>query len=458
MIEVEVKCVCDQCVGEAYLAQLINSAKLTGSCDYCDREDVQVMTLDDLVERVDKVVEDYFYSGAPDPSSSVWTEPRGEPAEDVVASLLDAPKELVDDVLEGLGDRWFDWSIHEHKYGEDPHLVRRDSFSNLLSHEWWKMTRSLATESRFMNPEAKAVMEKVFGGLSALKTASGNGVIVKAGPGTRLQKVVRARVFQSEESLEEALSHPERFLGPPPPGTGRAGRMNAHGISAFYGSLEVETAIAEIRPPVGSFVVVAAFEITRPLQLLDFQALRSLAKVGSKFDPETISNFERQEFLHDLETMITKPVMPDHEHRDYLVTQAMADFLANHPEVRLDGLQFRSAQGTTSSTVATNITLFPKASGVEGSDIQQGPTAEFRLFENDEDGFRIEPHLHWLPPRPPPRRNRLASLYLGEDHARETLRLVRDSIEIRQVKAATYHAPAIKTQHTPAPDPKPGGE
>ena len=46
------------------------------------------------------------------------------------------------------------------------------------------------------------------------------------------------------------------------------GRMNAAGISVFYGATDDETAIAGVRPPVGSWVATATFEVIRPLRLL----------------------------------------------------------------------------------------------------------------------------------------------------------------------------------------------
>lgn len=39
--------------------------------------------------------------------------------------------------------------------------------------------------------------------------------------------------------------------------------MNARGVSVFYGANDPTAAIAEVRPPVGSQVAVAQFEIIR---------------------------------------------------------------------------------------------------------------------------------------------------------------------------------------------------
>jgi len=49
--------------------------------------------------------------------------------------------------------------------------------------------------------------------------------------------------------------------------------MNARGVSVFYGAIDPRVALAEVRPPVGSRVAVARFEIIRPLRLLDLNAL-----------------------------------------------------------------------------------------------------------------------------------------------------------------------------------------
>jgi RES domain len=62
--------------------------------------------------------------------------------------------------------------------------------------------------------------------------------------------------------------------------------MNAGGIAVFYGANEPNVAIAEVRPPVGSKVAVARFEIIRPLRLLDLTALAAVSERGSVFDPE----------------------------------------------------------------------------------------------------------------------------------------------------------------------------
>lgn len=94
------------------------------------------------------------------------------------------------------------------------------------------------------------------------------------------------------------------------------------GISVFYGATEPKIAINEVRPPVGSRVVVGRFDIigrfdiTRPLRLLDVGALRSIYVEGSVFDSSYIRKLEKAKFLGRLSQEITMPVMPEGEPAD----------------------------------------------------------------------------------------------------------------------------------------------
>jgi hypothetical protein len=104
--------------------------------------------------------------------------------------------------------------------------------------------------------------------------------------------------------------------------------MNARGISVFYGATSADTAVAEVRPPVGSHVVVGQFTISRPLRLLDLNALAEIVpgKVRSYFDPTTTDVVARHDFLRSLCNQLVMPVMPEFEDDGYLITQLVADF------------------------------------------------------------------------------------------------------------------------------------
>ena len=227
----------------------------------------------------------------------------------------------------------------------------------------------------------------MFKGVHGMSTNDGRPLIIDAGPGTNLTSVYRARVFQSDAPLKEALCRPDRHLGPPASQPSQGGRMNAHGISVFYGTNEPSVAIAEVRPPVGSNVAVARFEITRPLRLLDLTAVEDLVVRGSIFNPNFAPRLEHVTFLRSLARRITQPVMPDDEAIDYLPTQAIADFLATECDFRVDGIVFPSIQSKDSSL---NVVLFHKAALVESVNIPRGIKIEASAGELYEEGWVTE--------------------------------------------------------------------
>lgn len=179
--------------------------------------------------------------------------------------------------------------------------------------------------------------------------------------------------------------------------------MNAAGVSVFYGAFDVETCVAEIRPPVGSTVVSARFQLQRPLQLLDFDLLEMVVAKASHFDPDYAMKMERALFLRAFGRRIAEPVMPGEEGFGYLATQIVAAYLAQRADPPLDGMIYRSTQ---TGGRGRNVVLFNHASRVISDPTPtQGPGMSV-----------VDPRL-------------------------ETLMLIPDSIEITDIRAVTYDQP-----------------
>jgi hypothetical protein len=195
--------------------------------------------------------------------------------------------------------------------------------------------------------------------------------------------------------LEEALCRPDIHLGSPPARLANAGRMNARGISVFYGSTTAQTAIAEVRPPVGAKAAVARFSIIRPLRLLDLIALEHVQDGGSIFDSTLKDRLERVAFLQSLGQRMTRPVMPDDEAFDYLATQAIADFLATENEPIVDGIIFRSVQVKN----GRNTVLFHKAARIGEIAIPKGTEIEAHSYLDTDEGPEID---YWVSESAPP--------------------------------------------------------
>jgi hypothetical protein len=230
-------------------------------------------------------------------------------------------------------------------------------------------------------------LDKIFNDLKEHRTYQGASVIVDAGPNGTIKELYRARVFQSDESLFAALERPEISIGPPPPAIAGAGRMNARGIPVFYGATHREAALAEVRPPVGSKVVVAQFDIVRPLRLLDVASLQSLSIAGSLFDPMYLARSQKAKFLEGLSERITMPIMPDDEALRYIPTQVIAEFLASLNNPMLDGMIYPSVQAAEEMK---NVVLFHKAATVAKVKHPEGVKFSVRDYESYEGGPEIE--------------------------------------------------------------------
>jgi hypothetical protein len=222
----------------------------------------------------------------------------------------------------------------------------------------------LKTESRYFNEEARTHLKQVFDGIETMRTDANTGVLIDTGPeeGSPYRGFFRARSFESWDALKVALTRPDLHLGRPPAAVAHSGRMNARGISVFYGADEAKTALAEVRPPVGGNVAVAQFKLTRRVRLLNLRAFAHILEKGSIFDPAYLRRKERSIFLETLVRHMTMPVMPSNEALDYLPTQAIADYLASLISPELDGILFPSVQVPGEKV---NVVLFHKASRVQ---------------------------------------------------------------------------------------------
>jgi hypothetical protein len=160
----------------------------------------------------------------------------------------------------------------EGPFDEGSHYVEKEADDIELQEDWRYFEDSLKAEARFFNGPGEAILKKVFEGLADHKVHDGKSIIVEAGPATDMPALFRARTFQSMTKLKEALKSPDKDIGSPPVGSALAGRMNARGISVFYGATNASVAIGEVRPPLGSRVVVGQFELLRKLRLLDVNA------------------------------------------------------------------------------------------------------------------------------------------------------------------------------------------
>jgi hypothetical protein len=401
---------CCECVGEVFLRSEIQRRGVEADCSYCGRRQ-KTFTIGEMADALEIALREHFYKTPTEPSDMErammseggydW-ERRGDPVTLVIEESAEIELKPAEDIQKVLEERHYDSELaqmgEEQEFDEDAQYAETGVDVAESQAGWFHFEKVLKTEARYFSQTAEETLASIFEGIADHKTREGNAVIVEAGPNKPLAAVYRARVFQSDERLEEALKRPDREIGPPPFLVAAAGRMNAHGISVFYGATDPLIALAELRPPVGSKVVIARFEFLRTVRLLDVEALRSVNADGSLFDLSYKRSSERAEFLKWLSGRITMPVMPDGEPFEYLATQAVADFLAASVTPSLDGIIYPSAQGSAGKL---NVVLFHKSARVESLDIPKGTEIDAQLYEQNDDGVEVYPWVwEWVPPQP----------------------------------------------------------
>ena len=384
-------------------------------------------------------------------------ERRGDPLSWVVAEIAKVDEEPANDITSLLSEQsnyrpWED--DREDPYGQEAMYEEREPFDLGFRLIWNEFRREILSRSRFFNTDSERMLSDIFGDLIRHRTYGGRPAIREINPNDQDRFVWRARIAASSEVVRTILMNPGRELGPPPFEFARAGRMNAHGVPVFYGALEQPTCVSELRPPVGSGVIISQFELLRTVRLLDLEALAELYTSDSYFDPDYAMHKGRTAFLKYLVREISQPILPEVESLEYIATQVMAEYLAQKTTPPLDGIIYPSAQSTEGGK---NVVLFNHASRVEPYDLPDGSSVEvsmpddFLSNQGDDlfDGIFI---TETMPPDPVgiaeskrdrmPRPVRIGyferELMEDQDDREVTLRLVPDSISVLRISGVEY--------------------
>ena len=390
--EKDVDFVCHGCIRDQFLANEVKKQGLSRQCSYCD-ESREAISLGSLAVRIHEVLQQHYQLTPSEPSEGIdyvrWREGlwhrAGYPVVDLIGDVAGLTLEIAKEVVNVLRDCHDDpCAIRDGEtafYEEDAYYDELAPNDVGFQEEWDAFSREIRSHARFFSPVAEDSLRTIFGDLNKLKPVGDLPLIREIVPGGNEPFIWRARKAESINELKTMLEDPVQELGPPPPRLAKGGRMNAEGIPVFYGALEQETCVAEVRAPVGSHVVVAGFEALRPLRLLDLDSLKKVYVDGSLFDPHYTDRSGRACFLGKLVDEISRPVMPRDEAFEYVTTQAVAEYLANKVELgivvepdgttraRLDGIIFSSSQ---TGNAGSNVVLFNHACAVEPTGLPEG--------------------------------------------------------------------------------------
>ncbi len=372
-IDIHNKQICQECVGEPFLKSQIDTKAQINTCSYCS-QNAKCIIISDLSQKVKSAFKRHYKN-----NSRIWNwlDGNNKDGKSVLEAIRDSalvPIEAAKDIQtilifykkQGAVIRFFSFfsSFLDFDFSQESKCVPQTFNDNEWRKKWKSFESTLKTEARYFNSEGARLLSSIFDDLNTLSTAENSSLIVHAGPQQKTKELFRARVFQSNEKISEALKSIDINLAPPPSSLASGGRMNAKGISVFYGASEPEVALAEVRPPVGSQVLIGRFELIKDIKLLDLTAFSKISTKGSIFDEKYASYIQKAMFLKYLGQRIAQPVMPDDEGIEYLVTQAIADFLSSESKLKVDGVIFPSVQVGRD---AKNFVLFHRSSFVKSN-------------------------------------------------------------------------------------------
>lgn len=435
---------CHACVKDKFLKAEIKASGIKAVCMSCGKKRA-AMEFIPLTRRIDEAVQEHYAPNS-DGDGQNWAE--------IVAEQAAIGPEIAEEMRQWLSStRGYSARKDggEDDYDRSTVYDERRHDRGTYLRRWEQFKDSVKQEARFFNRHAEAYLDDIFTGIEQL--ASWNGIpVISTWEPSPVTPLVRARVAQSDAELTTYLSNPAKELGPPPPGTASAGRMNAAGVSVFYGAMDIPTCRAEVRPPVGSHVVFALFEFLRPLRILHMDALARIAVPGSIFDPDYPVRLARAAFLRNFGDEIAQPVMPRDEAFGYLPTQIVADYIGQR--LQLDGMLYRSVQSGTERTSSggypQNIVLFNHASRVEAVDVSCVKLeVDLGWFDEDEhDGDdSITVREDELPKKRKPAKPKAnpdpfsfeeEPALPDNDDRSITLRFVPDSVTVQHIKGVRY--------------------
>ena len=117
------------------------------------------------------------------------------------------------------------------------------------------------------------------------------------------------------------------------------GRANPKGIPYLYLATNRDTALAEVRPWIGSYISVGQFKTLRELRLVNCTTDQKGFRIFLK---EPSAEKREESVWADIDRAFAKPVSPSDDIADYVPTQIMAElFKANN----FDGIAYRSSLG-----------------------------------------------------------------------------------------------------------------
>jgi len=352
--------VCEDCVEDDYLKDLIGANLASRKCDYCGRsvrEDIAAST-NVVLEAVFRTVWAYYCepaAGGVPYDHGFIIEPKG--IGDALEDLgFGGHHDFVEAVIaaEANGNTYVPAADGHWASSHDHEIMRSgwNGFAHAVKHETRFHYSVMPPSSSGGHPEVDVA------DMLPLLAERLKPLIRTLPVGTQ---VYRIRVRKRKEHWEPNAVE----LGAPPPELTTAGRMNPAGIPYLYTSFDAATACCEVSMDhrTSHTVYAASFALTRDIEVID---LTHPPVLPSIFDTGRKQDREESLFIHDfVEAISARVTKDDREHIDYVPSQVVCEYLAQvfepSPDQRLAGLIFPSSV----QPGGKNLVVFPSGERFE---------------------------------------------------------------------------------------------
>lgn len=225
-------------------------------------------------------------------------------------------------------------------------LLSRDVMVEFTSwRSYWKFARTVRTRTRYVyDSGVKTFLDTVL--------ATGHKRVEVIPAAAHFWRAQLGNdwipIYQGGECVADEPAPHVRERMKPQKDRSREGRANPKGITYLYLATNRDTALAEVRPWVGSLVSVGQFKMLREVRLVNCTTDGKGHRVYVGREP---SPSEREESVWtDIDRAFAEPLNPSDDFADYVPTQIIAElFKAN----AFDGVAYRSSLGP-----GHNVTLF----------------------------------------------------------------------------------------------------
>jgi hypothetical protein len=314
----------------------------------------------------------------------VYWELGGEDLDFLVGDLLVVEEDLANAVVNELRTGFGHSCGADYDYADDGlKLEELEPTGRWESDRWLQFVERVKHEVRYLSTEPLEELKSILWGIDEFRTSDGSKAVRVLQPGDYDAVFYRARRIDSQEQCQAVCLDPGSHLGPPPAKRATPGRLNPPGIPAFYGAFDSLTCVSEVRSRVGGIVAVGRFALVRPATVLDLTVLEREPEHVSYFNTSRHEILSHRMFLADFHKEVSRPVLPQDEALDYIPTQMVAAYLANHFEPRIDAVIYQSAM---TGEDGRNIAFLPHAAAVDIGEAKAAWPPEPPMYTSKFDG------------------------------------------------------------------------